>query len=99
MDDVLERAESWLGSFCEGLTHRLERTDRLVSALTAEVRALRADVVWVLANRAQLWVDEGPLGNGQRSITWCDLAGFPGENPHDGTEASILRAVREARQK
>lgn len=42
-EDVLERAESWLGSFCQGLTHKLERTDRLVSALSAEVRELRKD--------------------------------------------------------
>ena len=62
MDDVLERAESWLGSFCEGLTHRLERTDRLVSALAAAVRALRKDrerLDAILARRiACAWDDE-----------------------------------------
>lgn len=62
MDDVLERAESWLGSFCEGLTHRLERTDRLVSALAAEVRALRKKVdvtCGYLSDRVELrWDDE-----------------------------------------
>ncbi len=102
MDDVLERANSFASELNEADRQRRIRdlgALHLIHALAAEVRALRADVVWVLANRAQLWVDEGPLGNGQRSITWCDLAGFPGENPHDGTEASILRAVREARQK
>lgn len=99
MDDVLERAERLINKFRNQWGYHPLDGEKMVCDLTAEVRALRADVVWVLANRAQLWVDEGPLGNGQRSITWCDLAGFPGENPHDGTEASILRAVREARQK
>lgn len=41
-EDVLERAESWLGTFSEGLTHRLDRSDWLISDLAAEVRELRA---------------------------------------------------------
>ena len=67
------------------------------AAKDAEIEERGRDLIWALANRARLWVDDGPLGSGQRNVTWCDLADFHGEIDHDGTDADIRRAVREAR--
>lgn len=59
--------------------------------LRAECEALRADVVWLLAHKMIGYGDRISYAKEPRS--WS----LRKELDHDGTDADILRAVREAR--
>lgn len=85
---------------CEvvNLKDALATRDAELAELRAELAETREDLVWSLANRAHLWVDDGPFGDGHRAVAWTDTAGYCDDVKHDGTTASILAAVRAARR-